>query len=116
MKLSIIIPAYNEQDTIEEVIYRIKNADIDANEKEIIVVDDGSTDNTRDIIQRIPGIRYILHERNLGKGGAVKTGFRNATGDILIIQDADLEYDPNEYKAMIRPILEGQALATNGVR
>jgi len=115
-KLSIIIPAYNEKDTIEEIIRRIKGVQIQDVDEEIIVVDDGSKDGTREMLKSIPGIRYIFHEKNLGKGGAVKTGFKNATGDILIVQDADLEYDPNDYYAVIKPILEGKTEVTNGVR
>lgn len=115
-KLSIIIPAYNEKNTIEELIRRVKAVNLGAVEKEIIVVDDGSKDGTREILKKIPGIRYIFHEKNLGKGGAMKTGFKAATGDLLIPQDADLEYDPNDYPAMIAPILAGQAEVTNGVR
>lgn len=115
-KLSIIIPAYNEKNTIEEIIRRIKAVDLKGLEKEIIVVDDGSKDGTRDILKTIPGIRYIFHEKNLGKGGAVKTGFQNATGDILIIQDADLEYDPQDYGKMLKSILGGQADVVYGSR
>lgn len=115
-KLSIIIPAYDERNTIEEIIRRVKAVNLDGLEKEIIVVDDGSKDGTREILKNISGIKYIFHEKNLGKGGAVKTGFKNATGDILITQDADLEYDPNEYSDVIRPILEGRTEAVLGVR
>jgi len=115
-KLSIIIPTYNEKSTIEEIIKRIKAVNLMGLEKEIIVVDDGSKDGTREILKTIPGIRYIFHEKNLGKGGAVKTGFQNATGDILIIQDADLEYDPNEYYEVIKPILEGRTEVVLGDR
>ena len=98
MKFSIIIPAYNEEKTIEEIIRRAKAADIGKIEKEFIVVDDGSTDKTREIIKAIPGIRYVFHEQNLGKGGAVKTGFQEATGDIAIIQDAEDNFLKNEYR------------------
>ena len=115
-KLSIIIPAYNEKATISEIIRRIKETNLGDIEKEIIVVDDGSKDGTRDILKTIPDIRYIFHEKNLGKGGAVKTGFKNATGDIVIVQDADLEYDPNDYVAVIKPILDGKTEVVNGVR
>jgi glycosyltransferase involved in cell wall biosynthesis len=115
-KLSIIIPAYNEFKTIDKVINEIKAVNLGNLEKEIIVVDDGSKDGTRDILKKISGIRYIFHEKNLGKGGAVKTGFKAATGDILIIQDSDLEYDPEDYPAVIKPILEGKTEVTNGVR
>ncbi|MBU6415264.1 glycosyltransferase family 2 protein [Patescibacteria group bacterium] len=116
MKLSIIIPAYNEEKTIEEIIRRVQAVDLGGVEKEIIVVDDGSKDRTRDILKKISGIRYVFNEKNLGKGGSVKTGFKNATGDIVTIQDADLEYDPADFPAVIKPILEGRAEATNGVR
>ena len=117
MKLSVIIPTYNESATIAEIIKRVKAAPLPSNiQKEIIVVDDGSRDGTREILKTIPDIRYIFHDQNLGKGGAVKTGFRNATGDIVIIQDADLEYDPNDFSAMVKPILDGKTRVTNGVR
>jgi glycosyltransferase involved in cell wall biosynthesis len=115
-KLSILIPAYNEKETIQELIRRVQAADIGSIEKEIMVIDDGSTDGTREILGSIPGIRYIFHEKNLGKGGALKTGIHAATGDLVIFQDADLEYDPNDYAAMIAPILAGTATWTNGVR
>jgi glycosyltransferase involved in cell wall biosynthesis len=114
--LSIIIPAYNERTTIEEIIRRVKAVDLGSLTKEIIVVDDGSKDGTRDILKTIPDIKYIFHDKNLGKGGAVKTGFREASGDLLIIQDADLEYDPNDYSAVILPILEGKTEVVLGVR
>ena len=115
-KLSIVIPAYDEKSTIEELIRRVKAVNLSEVEKEIIVADDGSKDGTREILKKISGIRYIFHEKNLGKGGAMKTGFAAATGDILIPQDADLEYDPNDYSEMIAPILRGEAEVTNGVR
>lgn len=116
MKLSIVVPAYNERKTIEELIRRVEAADIGALRKEILVVDDGSSDGTRDLLARIPDIHYIFHQSNLGKGGAVKTGFRYATGDIILIQDADLEYDPNDYRAMIQPIIDQKTEVTLGVR
>lgn len=115
-ELSIIIPSYNEKNTIEEIIKRVKAADLRGIEKEIIVVDDGSKDGTREILKKISGIKYIFHEKNLGKGGAIKTGFKNASGDILIIQDADLEYDPNEYYGVIKPILDGKCEMVLGDR
>lgn len=115
-KLSIIIPVYNEKNTIGELIRQVKAVNLSNIEKEIIVVDDGSTDGTREILKNISGIKYIFHEKNLGKGGAIKTGFKNATGDILIIQDADLEYDPQEYNKILGPILSGRADVVYGSR
>lgn len=110
------MPAYNEKSTIEEIIRRVKAVDLGHIEKEIIVIDDGSKDGTREIIKNISGIKYIFHEKNLGKGGAVKSGFQNASGDILIIQDADLEYDPEDYKSLLKPILSGYADVVYGSR
>ena len=115
-KLSVIIPAYNEAQTIEEILSRVKNVVLGDLEKEIIVVDDGSRDGTRDILRRIMGIHYVFHERNKGKGGAIKTGISTATGDILLIQDADLEYDPEDYRVMIQPILAGETEFVMGSR
>ncbi len=115
-KLSIIIPAYNEVKTLPVIIEKIKAVDLKGIEKEIIVVDDGSIDGTRDILRTIPGIRYFFHKKNLGKGGAVKTGIENATGDIIIIQDADLEYEPEDYLAMIEPILSRKVSVVLGAR
>jgi dolichol-phosphate mannosyltransferase len=115
-KLSIIIPAYNERNTIKDIIKRVKKVDLVGIEKEIIVVDDNSKDGTKEILKTISGIKCIFNENNLGKGGAVKIGFKNATGDILIIQDADLEYDPNEYFDVIKPILDKKTEAVLGVR
>ncbi len=114
-KLSIIIPAYNEERTIAEIIRRVQAVDIGPLEKEIIVVDNNSTDATLRIARTIPDIRIYV-ETQQGKGAAVKRGFKEATGDILIIQDADLEYDPNDYRAVIQPILDGKTEVVNGVR
>ena len=116
MKLSVVIPAYNEERTIAEMIQRVKAVDLGAIDLEIVVVDDGSKDRTREILKSIPGIRVVLHERNSGKGAAVKSGFRAATGDIVLIQDADLEYDPQDYPALLQPIIDGRAEATMGSR
>lgn len=115
-KLSVIIPSYNERGTIEEIIRRIKAVSLPDLEKEIIVVDDGSKDGTREILKSIEGIRVILHKTNQGKGGAVKTGFQNITGDFVLIQDADLEYDPEDYKKLLSPILSGNADVVYGSR
>lgn len=115
-KLSIIIPAYNEEATIQEVIRKVQNVNLDHMEKEIVVVDDGSRDRTREILKQIPGIRYIFHEKNLGKGGALKTGIQNSTGDLILLQDADLEYDPEDYRALVQPILERRSEFVMGSR
>lgn len=116
IKLSVIVPVFNEKNTITEIIRRVQAVLLPGIEKEIIVVDDGSTDGTRNIIKTIPGIKCFFNVKNLGKGSAVKTGFQEATGEIIIIQDADLEYDPNEYGAMITPILKGDTEVVLGVR
>ena len=113
MKLSVIVPAYNEAGTIEESIARVKRINLD---KEIIAVDDASTDGTREILQRIPGIVLILHERNMGKGMAIRTALERVTGDIVIIHDADLEYDPEDFYAMVAPIERGEADVVYGSR
>ena len=117
MKLSIIIPCYNEKDTIREVVQAVRTAPVA--EKEIIIVDDCSTDGTRDILQSeiVPLVeKVIFHGANKGKGAALRTGIRAATGDIVIVQDADLEYDPREYPLVIEPILQGKADVVYGSR
>jgi glycosyltransferase involved in cell wall biosynthesis len=115
MKLSVIMPVYNEVRTIEEIIRRVKAVDID---KEIVIVDDGSTDGTREYLQKIsdPLIRVFFQEKNMGKGAAVRTGVATATGDVIVIQDADLEYNPQEYHQLIKPILDGRADVVYGSR
>jgi glycosyltransferase involved in cell wall biosynthesis len=116
MKLSIIIPAYNEAGTIEAIVRRVQAVDLGPIEKEIIVVNDGSNDGTERVVKGLPGIRHISHERNAGKGAALTTGFQAATGGIVLIQDADLEYDPDDYPAVIRPIVEGHSDVVMGSR
>src|SRR3989442_13564484 len=116
MKLSVIIPAYNEHNTIEAVVRRVQAVNLGPVEKEIIVVDDGSTDGTANVLKEMSGIRRLSHERNAGKGAALTTGFRAATGDIELIQDADLEYYPADYQAVIRPVMEGTCDVVMGSR
>lgn len=117
MKLSIVIPAYNEAKTIKEIISRVKAVVLPL-EKEIIVVDDASTDGTRQILATLEGgsDKVIFNEKNLGKGAALRAGIQASNGDIVIIQDADLEYDPAEYPLLIAPILSGQAQVVYGSR
>jgi len=115
MKLSVVIPVYNEKDTIREIYDSVKAVEID---KEIILVDDCSTDGTREILLGLADetTRIFMHDRNMGKGAALRTGFKNVTGDIVIIQDADLEYDPHQYPKLIQPILDGKADVVYGSR
>jgi glycosyltransferase involved in cell wall biosynthesis len=117
MKLSIVIPCYNELKTIETVVDAVRNCPYQ--NKEIIVVDDYSTDGTREKIKtKIESIvdKVIYHDQNQGKGAALRTGIKNSTGDIVIVQDADLEYDPNEIPKVIQPILDGVADVVYGTR
>lgn len=117
MKLSIVIPVYNEKSTIREIIRRVQAVDLGM-EREIVVVDDGSTDGTREILAGLASgqIKVLLHEKNKGKGGALQTGFSAAEGDIVLVQDADLEYDPKEYPTLLAPILDGRADVVYGSR
>ena len=116
MKLSVIIPCYNESATILSLIQAVKRSPV--RDKEIIIVDDGSKDGTRDILSTIEDqeVRVIFHERNQGKGAALRTGFQQASGDICIVQDADLEYDPQEFPIVIQPIIDGKADVVFGSR
>ena len=114
--LSVVIPVYNEEATLEAIVRRVQQ---EKTRKEIVLVDDGSTDKSPEILRRLaqePGIRVITHARNSGKGAALKTGFAAAQGNVLVIQDADLEYDPFEYPLLLRPILEGKADVVFGSR
>jgi dolichol-phosphate mannosyltransferase len=121
-KLSILMPAYNEEATIAEIMKRIDAVDLAkvGVEKELIIVDDCSKDKTADIIRKLqhtyPYIKFIQHKHNKGKGGAIKTAIKAATGNILIVQDADLEYDPQDYFKCIMPILEDKAKVVYGSR
>ena len=119
MKISVIIPCYNEENTIQQIIELVRNA-LNEREYEIILVDDASTDNTSHIIKDLSlnedTIVVITHELNLGKGAALRSGFNACSGDVVIIQDADLEYDPSEYGKLLKPIQDGKADVVYGSR
>jgi len=115
MKLSVIMPVYNERETVREILDKVQAVPI---EKEILIVDDGSTDGTAELLDSLddPGVRVLRHDRNRGKGAAIRTALEQATGEVTIIQDADLEYDPGDYEALIDPILRGEADVVYGNR
>jgi len=117
VKLSVVIPVYNEERTLEEIVRRVQAQPY---EKEIVLVNDCSSDGSRAIMERLaseqPNVRCFHHEKNQGKGGALRTGFAQTTGEIVLIQDADLEYDPSDYPKLLRPILEGKADVVFGSR
>ncbi len=118
MKISIIIPAYNEKRTIQQIIKQVSAVKLKNIEKEIIVVDDASTDGTLEILKEIrcDNISVYSHSKNEGKGAALKTGIQNSTGDLIIVQDADLEYNPKDYAKLIKPILNGKCDVVYGSR
>ena len=119
MKLSVLIPVHNEESTTEEVIRRVSEVDLNGMEREIIVIDDASTDGTAGKLEQYrgrPDLVLLSHEANRGKGAAIRTGLASVTGDIVIIQDADLEYDPSEYPKLVAPIVEGEADVVYGSR
>jgi len=120
MKLSIIIPVFNEEKTVLKIIDKVIALKIPSVKKEIIVVDDGSTDRTWSKIEdqksRFRGLKLFRHKENMGKGAAVRTGIKNSTGDYIIIQDADLEYDPEQIKFLIEPVLRKEAKVVYGTR
>lgn len=114
--ISVIIPVFNEAKTVKELVKRVQSVDL---EKEIIIVDDASTDGTREVLNELTreqGITVLFHQLNQGKGAALRTAFKEVKGEIVIIQDADLEYDPFEYSKLIRPIMEGKADVVYGSR
>jgi glycosyltransferase involved in cell wall biosynthesis len=118
VKVSIVIPVYNEKTTIKEILRRVKAVKLGL-AREIVIVDDCSNDGTSDILKRLakqPSLKIVFHDKNRGKGAALRTGFSRASGDIILIQDADLEYDPREYPRLLEPILEGRADVVYGSR
>lgn len=119
MKLSVVIPVYNEEKTVADILERVRAVELPGLEQEIVVVNDASTDGTAEILAGLDGsggVRVLTHPENRGKGAALATGFAAATGDVVLIQDADLEYDPNEYGKLVRPILDGHADVVYGSR
>jgi len=118
-RISIVIPVFNEKNTILEIIRRVEESPVDGLEKEIIIIDDFSVDGTRDVLRELSlagKYRIVFHDRNRGKGAALRNGFSLVSGEIIIIQDADLEYDPTDYKDLIKPILEDKADVVYGSR
>jgi glycosyltransferase involved in cell wall biosynthesis len=115
MRISVVIPVYNEKNTIATLLERVRSVPID---KEIIIVDDCSTDGTRELLRGFASddVKVYFHEKNMGKGAALRTGFSKAANDIVIVQDADLEYDPGEYHKIIKPIVDGKADVVYGSR
>jgi glycosyltransferase involved in cell wall biosynthesis len=117
MKLSVVVPVFNERRTIAEIVQRVRAVDAGL-DKEIIIVDDGSTDGSREVLQTLASLdlKIVLQGKNRGKGAALRAGFAEAGGDIVLVQDADLEYDPREYPRLLEPILDGRADVVYGSR
>lgn len=116
-KLSVIVPVYDERNTVVEIVRRMRAVDLPV-DLEIVIVDDGSTDGTRDVLRQLADstVRVVLHERNQGKGAAIRTGLEKVTGDLVLIQDADLEYDPEDWPKLLSPLLRGKAQVVYGSR
>lgn len=115
--VSIVIPVYNERNTLEDIVRRVEAASVLGLEREIILVDDGSTDGTQDLLDTIKDrYRVVFHEKNRGKGAALRSGFEHATGDLVLVQDADLEYDPAEYPKLLQPFVDNVADVVYGSR
>jgi len=118
-KLSVVVPVYNERNTLVEIIRRMRSVELpDSIDREIIIIDDGSDDGTRDVLKQLGDstVRVVMHPHNRGKGAAVRTGFQVATGDYVLVQDADLEYDPEDWPRMLAPVLSGKARVVYGSR
>jgi glycosyltransferase involved in cell wall biosynthesis len=116
VRLSVVVPIYNEVGTVEQLLRKVREVPLWI---EVIAVDDGSTDGTRDLLPKLEGTlidRLVMHEQNQGKGAALRTGFAHATGDVVVVQDADMEYNPREFPMLLQPILSGRADAVYGSR
>ena len=116
-KLSVIVPVYDERNTVVEIVRRMRAVELPV-ELEIVIVDDGSTDGTRDVLRQLADstVHVVMHERNQGKGAAIRTGLASVTGDLVLVQDADLEYDPEDWPKLLNPILRGKARVVYGSR